>query len=118
MMVRRKQIFHLPLLILLLCAVVLLHGRPACGQTNQSGTASQGQTGGATGSVTGGAQGIVVTDVDPVGPAANAGVQAGDLIVEANRQPVLSVADLEASVQRAGSRPLLLLINRRGASLF
>ncbi len=66
----------------------------------------------------GDAQGLVVTDVDPVGPAADAGVQEGDLIVEANRQPVRSVDDLQAAVQQEGSRPLLLLINRRGDSLF
>ena len=66
----------------------------------------------------GGAQGLVVTDVDATGPAADAGVQEGDLIAEANRQPVRSVADLQAATDRAGTRPLLLLINRRGASLF
>jgi serine protease Do len=66
----------------------------------------------------GDAQGLVVTDVDPVGPAADAGVQEGDLIVEVNRQPVRSVADLQGAVQQAGARPLLLLVNRRGDSIF
>jgi serine protease Do len=65
-----------------------------------------------------GAQGLVVTDVDEAGPAADAGVQVGDVVVEANRQPVRSVADLQAAVQAAGARALLLLINRRGKSLF
>ena len=66
----------------------------------------------------GGAQGLVVMDLDAAGPAADAGVQEGDLIEEVNRQPVRSVADLQAIMQRAGIKPVLLLINRRGDSLF
>jgi len=65
-----------------------------------------------------GAQGLVVTDVDEAGPAAAAGVQEGDVVVEVNRQPVRSVTDLQAAVRAAGARPLLLLIDRRGNSLF
>ena len=64
------------------------------------------------------AQGLVVTSVDPGGPAAEAGIREGDLIDEVNRQPARSVADLQAAVQRAGTKPLLLLVNRRGDSLF
>jgi serine protease Do len=63
-------------------------------------------------------QGLVVTDVDPVGLAADAGIREGDVIEEVNRQPVRSVADLQAAVQRTGTRPVLLLVNRRGDSLF
>ena len=65
-----------------------------------------------------GAQGLVVTDLDAIGPAADAGIQEGDVIEEVNRQPVRSGADLQAAIQRAGARPLLLLINRRSDSLF
>jgi serine protease Do len=64
------------------------------------------------------AQGLVVTGVDPTGPAAAAGIRENDLIEEVNRQPVRSVADLQAALQRTGERPALLLINRRGDSLF
>ena len=66
----------------------------------------------------GGAQGLVVTDVDPVGPAADAGIRENDVIEEVNRQPVRSVADLQSAIQRSGSKPSLLLINRGGNSLF
>ena len=59
-------------------------------------------------------QGLVVTSVDPSGPAAEAGLRQGDLIEQANRQPVRSVEDLRASIQNAGDRPLLLL-DTRGA---
>jgi Do/DeqQ family serine protease len=57
-------------------------------------------------------QGLVVTSVDPSGPAADAGVQQGDLIEQANRQPVKSIEDLRAAIQNAGERPLLLLVTR------
>ena len=39
-----------------------------------------------------GTSGLVISDVDPSGPAAEAGIQPGDVIVEANRQPVRSGA--------------------------
>jgi S1-C subfamily serine protease len=57
-------------------------------------------------------QGLVVARVDPDGPAAEAGLRQGDLIEQANRQPVKSVEDLLAAIQNAGDRPLLLLVTR------
>ena len=65
-----------------------------------------------------GAQGVVVADVDPNGPAADAGLQRGDVIVQVNRQPVRSGAGLEEAIGRSGTRPALLLINRRGTTVF
>jgi serine protease Do len=58
------------------------------------------------------AQGLVVTSVDPSGPAAEAGIEQGDLIEQANREPLKSVEDLRAAVQNAGDRPILLLVTR------
>ena len=57
-------------------------------------------------------QGLLVAGVDPNGPAADAGLQQGDLIEQANRQPVKSVEDLSAAIKSAGDRPLLLLVTR------
>ena len=65
-----------------------------------------------------GIQGLVVTGVDPAGPAANAGIRENDVIEEVNRQPVRSVADLQSAIQRSGTKPSLFLINRGGNSLF
>jgi serine protease Do len=65
-----------------------------------------------------GVQGLVVEQVDPTSPAAEAGVSEGDVIEEVNRQPVRSVADLKAALQRTGTRPALLLINHGGDSIF
>ena len=62
------------------------------------------------------AQGLLVEDVDPDGRAADAGIQAGDIIQEVNRQPVKSVEDLRAAAGRAADKPLLLLVNRRAAT--
>jgi Do/DeqQ family serine protease len=63
-------------------------------------------------------QGVLVSEVDPVGPAAQAGIQHGDVIEQVNQRPVLSAADLRTALERSGNRPALLLINRRGTTLF
>jgi Do/DeqQ family serine protease len=65
-----------------------------------------------------GTQGLVVTNVDPTGPAAEEDIRPGDVIEQVNRQPVRSVADLRAAVGRSGNRPVLLLINRQGNTFF
>jgi Do/DeqQ family serine protease len=65
-----------------------------------------------------GTQGMVVTEVDPAGPAGQAGIQAGDVIQEVNRQPVRTVEDVRTALQRSGERPPLMLINRGGQTVF
>lgn len=65
-----------------------------------------------------GTQGLVVRGVDPSGPAADAGIREGDVIEQVNQQSVRSVADVRAAIQRSGTNPALLLINRRGTTIF
>jgi Do/DeqQ family serine protease len=65
-----------------------------------------------------GTQGVVVSSVDAAGPAGAAGVRRGDVIQEVNRQPVRSAEELRAAIDRAGTRPALLLINRRGDTAY
>ena len=65
-----------------------------------------------------GTKGLVVQDVDPDGRAADAGIQAGDVIQEVNRQPVKTVDDLRTAARRTADKPLLLLVNRQGRELF
>ncbi|HEV2864671.1 MAG TPA: DegQ family serine endoprotease [Pyrinomonadaceae bacterium] len=60
------------------------------------------------------AEGVVVTRVEPDGPAAEARLQQGDLITQANRQPVRTPDDLRAAVRNSGDRPVLLLVTRPG----
>ena len=64
------------------------------------------------------AHGVVVQSVDPNGPAAQAGIQAGDIIQEVNRQPVQSAADVRSALAKSSGRPPLLLINRGGETVF
>jgi len=64
------------------------------------------------------ARGVVITDVDPAGAAAEAGLQPGDVIEQVNRQAVRSAEDLKSALSRADSQPLLLFINRRGATFY
>ena len=63
-------------------------------------------------------EGLVVTDVDPNGPAADEGVARGDVILEINKKPVKSVADVQAALNATGDRPVLLLISRRGQTIY
>mgnify|MGYP000966970047 FL=1 len=51
------------------------------------------------------------------GAAARAGLQRGDVILAINNQPVLSVAELRAQLERAGKR-FALLIQRGEARIF
>ncbi len=63
--------------------------------------------------------GLVVTDVKDGGPAAEAGIQAGDVIIQADRHSAATVADLRKVVaEHPAGQPLLLLIRRKDASLF
>lgn len=65
-----------------------------------------------------GTQGLVITKVDPSGPAADAGLERGDVIVQANQQAVRSLTELKAAVERNGTRPALLLVSRLGATVY
>ena len=56
--------------------------------------------------------------MNPDGRAADAGIQAGDVIQEVNRQPVKSVDDLKAALKKASDKPALLLIHRQGSDIF
>ena len=62
-------------------------------------------------------QGVVVSAVDPASPAADKNFRPGDVIVEAQNQPVKTPADLEARVDadaKAGKKAELMLVNRGG----
>jgi S1-C subfamily serine protease len=65
-----------------------------------------------------GTSGVAVNAVDPSGPAAAAGIRQGDVIEEVNRQPVRTTEELRAALKASGSRPALVLVNRRGDSLY
>jgi Do/DeqQ family serine protease len=65
-----------------------------------------------------GTEGMVVTEVDPSGVAAEAGIARGDVIMEINRKPVTSIDAVQSALSSAGDRPILLLISRGGQVVF
>lgn len=60
-------------------------------------------------------KGIIVTNVSSEGMAADQGIEAGDVISEAAQQEVKTPKDLIDQIKQAkkGTKPLLLLINRK-----
>lgn len=62
-------------------------------------------------------RGVVISNLDPMSPAAQSGLQQGDVIESINRQPVRSTADFERlAAQVKGDT--LLRINRQGNGVF
>jgi serine protease Do len=69
----------------------------------------------------GSVQGVVITDVDPDGPAAEKNINAGDVIVEVAQQKVSTPQQVEAALtaqRRANKTVVLLQINRGGQSAY
>jgi Do/DeqQ family serine protease len=62
--------------------------------------------------------GLLVTDVDPDGKGADAGIQTGDVIREVNGQEVNAVAEFRSALKKSTGRPALVLLNRNGTNLF
>ncbi len=66
-------------------------------------------------------KGVLVTDVDPDGPAASS-VRPGDVIVEVEQQPVDKPADVSSKIRAEQSKNeddlVLLLLNRQGQISF
>ena len=59
-------------------------------------------------------KGVVVTEVEPGSSAELAGIQAGDVIEEVNRQPIESVEEFNKTMSDAKDKDTLLLLARRG----
>jgi Do/DeqQ family serine protease len=65
-----------------------------------------------------GTEGVVVQSVEPGSPAAEVGLQQGDVIQEVNRQPVRNPAEMRAALQKSANRTPLLLVNRGGQTQY
>ena len=65
-------------------------------------------------------KGVVIRRVTPDSPAADAGLQAGDVVMEINHDKVESLNDFVAQAKNAkeNKKPALLLVQRGGATLF
>jgi serine protease Do len=66
-----------------------------------------------------GVMGALVEAVEPFAPAANAGIQRGDVIVEINRMPVRSAADAARVLRQLRSgETAFVLVSRQGNRVF
>jgi Do/DeqQ family serine protease len=63
-------------------------------------------------------KGLIVTEVEPSGSAAAKGVARGDVILEINKQAVSTLEDVQSAIDKSGNNPILLLISRRGQTIF
>jgi serine protease Do len=59
-----------------------------------------------------------VDNVDQDSPAAEAGLQRGDVILQVNRQPVANEKDYNRLVQEAKGSSILLLVTGGGGNHF
>ncbi len=59
--------------------------------------------------------GVVITDLDDDSPAAAAGLQPGEVIVQVNHRPVNTVAEFNSAVRAGASKDSTLLLVRQGA---
>lgn len=62
--------------------------------------------------------GLLVTDVDPNSMAALAQISPGDVIVEADRKPIATLAQFEKVVNGNLSNTIVLLVRHQGASRY
>jgi len=63
------------------------------------------------------AEGVIVTDVDPGGPAAEAGIRRGDIIVEVDQQVVKNAGDLDRKLESSDGG-VLVLVQRGDNTLY
>ena len=65
------------------------------------------------------AKGLVVSDIDQDGPAWEAGMRRGDVVLEVNRKEVASLDDFRKAIaKRDKERPTLFLVKRSGNTLY
>lgn len=66
-----------------------------------------------------GEEGILITGIDPEGPAAEANLRVGDLILEADGKEITSVKDFEGVVgKKSAGKVVRLLIQRKATLLY
>jgi serine protease Do len=64
------------------------------------------------------AKGVVITDVDPSGAAASAGLRQGDVIQQVNGKSVDDADDVRDALNANGGKPSVLLIARGDGTIF
>jgi serine protease Do len=61
-------------------------------------------------------KGVLITDVEPSGTAARAGLTRGDILLQVNRRPVTSVAEASRELGRVASGGTAFLLVQRGGT--
>jgi serine protease Do len=64
------------------------------------------------------AHGVVISQVDPSGAAADAGIREGDVVEEVNHQAVTNVSEFEQAMRAASGKAILLRVVRDGSGLY
>ena len=62
--------------------------------------------------------GVIIADVQEGSPAAEAGLQVGDVIQQIDRRSVNNVDDFRNQIAAHKAGPVLLLVNREGHTIF
>lgn len=65
-----------------------------------------------------GTEGVVISDVDPSGAAASAGLKEGDVIQQVNGKSVRTPDDVKDALSNVGDKPAVLLVTRGNATIF
>jgi Do/DeqQ family serine protease len=98
---------------------VRLAEMPRTAKGDSSGSSAPSGTPGALGlALQPGDSGLEVTNVDPSGPAADAGIRVGDVLEEVNGAPVKSSADVRAALGKSKGKPALVLVRRGEQTLY
>lgn len=63
-------------------------------------------------------KGLVVTQADPSGAAAAAGMRRGDVILEVNRQGVSTLDEMRSALEKSGNNAAMLLVSRGGQTTY
>jgi S1-C subfamily serine protease len=64
-------------------------------------------------------EGVVITAVEPNSVAQGAGLKAGDIVLEVNRQKILNENDYRSALEKAKpEQGVLFLIDREGSTFF
>jgi Do/DeqQ family serine protease len=63
-------------------------------------------------------KGVVISDVDPSGAAASAGLREGDVIQQVNGKPVRTADDVRSALNATTGKPAVLLVARGNNTIF
>jgi len=97
---------------------VRLAEAPRTAKDDSSAPAERGTPGALGLALQPGDSGVEVTNVDPSGPAADAGIRVGDVLEEVNGAPVRSSSDVRAALGKSKGKPALVLVRRGDQTLY